>query len=141
MAYCVAIKCYGWHDPIGIRQYNTKTQISGTHKLIPCSREACTNTETQPNQYPRCAFCLTTYCCRECQRLDWSNHKSFCKSIEAYKSHLNKWQTSLQDQGHQLLDLMSTGEYNKLWNAWMDSPKMLQILKHINLTKLNIKPT
>ena len=40
----------------------------------------CHKRENPNNRFKCCAACkMVYYCCRECQKTDWDNHRSFCK--------------------------------------------------------------
>lgn len=51
-------------------------------------QELCTNTSCasplrrQGAARNRCSVCDARYCCRECQRMDWADHKWFCRAVQ-----------------------------------------------------------
>lgn len=53
-----------------------------------CGRQARTTASLM-----KCSRCLeTSYCCKDCQRTDWSNHKSGCRTSGTYSRRLNLFQ-------------------------------------------------
>lgn len=93
-AVAIALKRYGWRDRycgFGAFKVGKSDPIVRIAKLLPCSNENCYKVETMPNEFKSCINCLTLYCSKECQKCDWTTHRSFCKSDEAYYSQLNAW--------------------------------------------------
>jgi hypothetical protein len=140
--YVVSTKKYGYHDRYcGFALFtvgNSNPDASVT-KLLECSGNLCNRVESSPGEFKYCTMCLTIYCTTECQKSDWSNHKSFCKSDKAYYSQLSKWQTTLPPS---VLDdcLFNGKEYLNAWEKWMISDKMQKLLKFINKSKEDFKP-
>lgn len=127
-----ASKKYGWHNKYGgFTLYNIKSDKieSNFCTLLPCTRKECNACEKEINEFKSCQYCLTVYCSQECNKLDWHEHKKFCKSREAYVSQLNKWQMTLPEDIYDNMD-----KYDKLHNEWLHSEKMQKVLKWIGKT-------
>lgn len=89
--FCVSSKKYGYHDRYrSCSMFSTKSTkpLTSVIKLLACSNQNCDKEESNPKEFQVCANCLTVYCSRECQLSDWPNNKFFCKSEQAYFSHL-----------------------------------------------------
>lgn len=54
-----------------------------------CAYSGCMNVETS-KPFPRCSKCLTRYCSKECQVLDWKvgQHKEKCQRYNEVKTHI-----------------------------------------------------
>jgi len=54
---------------------------SSAELLRYCCNPACKKLEDQPKQFATCQRCgCNVYCSRECQKVDWKAHKSWCKA-------------------------------------------------------------
>ena len=48
-----------------------------------CSRVKCENMEKTKGEFKLCSACRTVrYCCVECQRMDWPEHKQICNKSD-----------------------------------------------------------
>lgn len=140
---------YGWHNPYyGIVMPETETR-TGTEnvqptrtalsKLLKCSTVSCPKVESRRGEFKICTNCLTTYCSRDCQLADWNAHKAFCKSDEAYFSHLDAWQATLSPEI--LGDCLINGPiYLATWEKWTRTEKMKKVLTFIGKTEDHFNP-
>ena len=62
-----------------VSQGRARESVKGGHRpLANCG--LCHKRENPNNRFKGCAACkMVFYCCRECQKTDWDDHKSFCK--------------------------------------------------------------
>jgi len=139
----VADKRYGYRNRYcGVGFYNLEEGLApkvSISKLFPCSRGSCSKIENIVGEFKCCSNCSTIYCSKTCQTLDWSEHKSFCKSEDAYMSRLNKWQDAL-DPKILKASVFLEKSYIDAWNEWIDSEKMKNFLKFIRKNKEHFDP-
>ena len=140
--FAVSGKKYGWRDrrhAVSIYNVENSQPVYSIPKLLSCSNKNCSNVESKFGEFQHCTNCLTVYCCRECQKADWADHKSFCKSEEAYYSHLEAWQSTLSPDF--LGDCLGNGPYYlKAWEEWTRSDKMKKVLQVIGRTEADVHP-
>lgn len=107
-----------------------------------CNRKECRKEESQENggtKFKRCSKCFTRYCSLECQREDWNNHKSFCKSSRAFDSRLEHWESHIPTQlvrrniTHDQQDI-----YMKMLTDWLDSQEIIELINHTGVNKEQI---
>jgi hypothetical protein len=118
--------------------YVVPEECASAKYYYQCAYGDCDKTDI-PENLKRCSGCLTTYCSLNCQKLDWSKHKSFCNSRDAYQSHLDHWQSSLSK------DLIKSGmhdriEYLTAWKDWIKQDYMQKLLKRLSLTEEELVP-
>jgi MYND finger len=60
-------------------------QVIAKHRAnpcAPCGRIGCNAFEKEPKEFRRYSRCkLISYCCQECQKLDWSEHRKGCRAL------------------------------------------------------------
>ncbi|KAJ6485475.1 hypothetical protein C8R47DRAFT_1048058 [Mycena vitilis] len=60
-----------------------------------CSRAECTEIETKPTQFKRCAGChQVTYCGPICQKEDWKSHKKECRQQTQLKKTIKEFEAN-----------------------------------------------